>query len=70
MSHNYKLKNGTTGTVDRFMQLPLLTAGYVWNDVSELGADVHQWVEQPEQPRTNGLLFGYEPSVLMARQYR
>lgn len=42
--------------------------GYWFVNVANLG-DAPNWVEQV-QPHQSGLLFGYEPQVLLAKQYK
>ena len=42
--------------------------GYWWVNVARID-EAPDWVEQV-QPHESGLLFGYEPEVLMAKQYK
>lgn len=52
----------------RFMELPSLKPGYVWENVAPLG-EKPEWIARPDIVQSD-LLFGYREGDLLAKQYR
>ena len=68
--HKFIKKCGTAVEVERFMQGPKLSDGYVWHCESELGSGESVWREVVAPYETKGTLFGYEEKAFLARQYK
>lgn len=67
----FTLKNGITHPYTRFMELPELSPGYVWRDVSPLGSGRRHYVETVEEKAAaHDEIFGYSMTELMAKQYK
>lgn len=63
-------KDGQRVEVERFMQGPKLSAGYVWNNDAPLGSGEKVWREVVAPHVPDGKLFGYDQAEFMAKQYR
>lgn len=72
MQSTYTTKDGANHAYTTFMNLPKLTPGYWWVNVSPLGAGHSQWVETPSAETTakDDEIFGYRMRDLLAKQYR
>lgn len=68
--HKFIKKCGTVVEVERFMQSPKLSDGYVWQWESTLGRGESVWREVVEPHETKGTLFGYDEKAFLARQYK
>jgi len=68
--HKFIKKCGTVVEVERFMQSPKLSDGYVWQCESTLGRGESVWREVVEPHETKGTLFGYDEKAFLARQYK
>lgn len=72
MQATYTTKDGANHDYTTFMNLPKLTPGYWWANVSPLGAGNSHWVETPsaETAAKDDEIFGYRMRDLLAKQYR
>ena len=68
---NTYIQNDGTVTTCRFMQAPALKPGYIWINVSRLGAYPMEFLEVVDYSvNPDKTIFGYPEKEFLAKQYR